>query len=35
VTAVLLSALLLHEGMSVSAVIGAVLILGAAVYSEA
>ena len=35
VTAVLLSALLLHEGMSVSAVIGAVLILDAAVYSEA
>lgn len=35
VTAVLLSALLLHEGMSVFAVIGAVLILGAAVYSEA
>ena len=35
VTAVLLSALLLHEGMSISAVIGAALILGAAVYSEA
>ena len=35
VTAVLLSALLLHEGMSLSAMLGAVLILGAAVYSEA
>ncbi len=34
VTAVLLSALLLHEAMSLSAGFGAVLILGAAVYSE-
>lgn len=34
VTAVLLSALLLHEGMGLSGILGTVLILGAAVYSE-